>query len=56
MSDLWTGGPLPPLDDLEMVKMATGELHAARRTGAVQVTVPIWLLEALIEKATRPHD
>lgn len=43
-------------DDLEMLKEARKYLKGSEREGSGLVHLPIWLVEALIEKAQRVHD
>ncbi len=43
-------------DDLKMLDEAKQYLKRAEREGVGIVHLPIWLVEALIEKAQRVHD
>ncbi len=43
-------------DDVKMLDEAKQYLARAEREGLGIVRLPTWLVEALIERATRPHD
>lgn len=43
-------------DDLKLLDEAKRYLKRAEREGVGIVHLPIWLVEALIEKASRVHD
>lgn len=44
------------IDDHELIVDAKRILDRAEREGIGMCHVPLWMLEALIERATRPHD
>ena len=44
------------ITDHDLIVDAKRILDCAEREGIGMCYVPFWLLEALIEKATRPHD
>ena len=44
------------IDDHELIRDAQRILDRAEREGIGMCYVPYWILEALIEKAQRPHD
>lgn len=46
----------PPINEFQMLQMVKDAVHDAKSHGDHEVSVPIWLLEQLIEKAERPHD
>ena len=47
---------MDPNDDFELTEDARRMLARAQREGSGIIPVPYWMLAALIEKATRPHD
>lgn len=44
------------LDDHQLLRDAQALVDRAKRQGAAILHVPRWMLEKLIERATRPHD
>ena len=44
------------IDDHQLIRDAQALLDRAQREGSAILHVPRWLLEQLIEKASRPHD
>lgn len=44
------------LDDHQLIRDAQALVDLAKREGSGFLFVPRWMLEQLVEKATRPHD
>ena len=44
------------VDEFQLIKDVKLLIERAKREGAATLPVPRWMLEQLVEKATRPHE